>query len=148
MPLFLLETALQKLLNEDADLLAVGINERSITHRLAVHLTPLFPEWDVDCEYNRNGHDPKTLNFGTDTVDTDDTDATTVYPDVIVHRRGTDHNLLVIEAKKADNTEGPERDIRKLEAFIDQLGYQYAAAVVFSTGAAPDYNIKWQYSAI
>jgi hypothetical protein len=148
MPLYLLESALQKLVDEDADLFAVDINERSITHRLAVHLTPLFPAWDVDCKYNRNGHEPKRLGFDVQTVETNDVDAKTVYPDVIVHQRGTDHNLLVVEAKKANNAEGTGRDIRKLEAFVDELGYQYAAAVVIDTGTPPDYHIEWQYPAI
>ena len=148
MPLYLLQSALQRLVDEDADLFTVDINERSITHRLAVHLTPLFPEWDVDCEYNRNGHEPKRLDFGVQTVETGDVDAKTVYPDVIVHRRGTDHNLLVVEAKKANNAGGTDRDIRKLEAFVRELGYQYAAAVVIDTGTLPDYHIEWQHPTI
>ena len=136
------------MIDEDAELFAVDINERSITHRLAVHLIPLFPEWDVDCEYNRNGHDPKRLSFDVQTVETDDVNAKTVYPDVIVHKRGTDHNLLVVEAKKANNAEGTDCDIRKLKSFVGELGYQYAAAVVIDTGTRLDYLIEWQYPAI
>jgi len=45
--------ALATLFERDTHLFAVDANERSITHRLAVHLAPHFPGWDIDCEYNR-----------------------------------------------------------------------------------------------
>jgi hypothetical protein len=32
------------------------VHERSIAHRLAVHMEPHFRhEWDIDCEYDLNG---------------------------------------------------------------------------------------------
>lgn len=37
-----------KLLVKDLD-----INERTVTHRLAFHLTAIFKAFDVDCEYHR-----------------------------------------------------------------------------------------------
>lgn len=51
---------------------------------------------------------------------------TTVFPDVVVHRRGTNaQNLVVIEAKKSTNADDGEWDKTKLRAFRDpeQLGY-------------------------
>ncbi len=47
-------SALFALWEKDRHLLKYDASERSITHRLAVHLEGLFPEYDVDCEYNRN----------------------------------------------------------------------------------------------
>ena len=84
--------ALQRVIDLDADLLAADANERSITHRFAMYLQALLPEWQVDCEYNRDGHNPKRVNLPTTQhPDDEDTDAKTVFPDVIAHRRGTDY---------------------------------------------------------
>ena len=48
--------ALERLKDEDDDLLRFDVNERSITHRLAVYLDEeIRDEWDVDEEYNREG---------------------------------------------------------------------------------------------
>jgi hypothetical protein len=94
-------SALQELLRRDAHLLKVDANERSITHRLAMYLQQELPDLHVDCEYNRDGADPKRLGyFHLERPDTADTDAHTVFPDIIAHIRDTDQNYLVIEAKK------------------------------------------------
>lgn len=60
-----------------------------------------FPDFDVDCEYNRDGVAPKKIGHLGLYPDDDDTEAETVFPDIIVHRRGTEQNYLVIEAKKS-----------------------------------------------
>ncbi len=36
----------------DQHLLEFDLNERTISHRFAVHLQQRFPGWDVDCEYH------------------------------------------------------------------------------------------------
>src|SRR5437879_441983 len=79
--------AIEMLLERDHDLLANDVNERTIAHRLAIYLEPFLNAPHVDCEYNRDGHKPKKLNLTPAGVETDDTDATTVFPDIIVHRR-------------------------------------------------------------
>lgn len=77
--------AVQTLLDRDAYLLRADVNERTVTHRLAVYVEQAFPDWDVDCEYNRDGHDPKEIAFGSG----DDAEhGSRVFPDVIVHKRG------------------------------------------------------------
>lgn len=50
--------AAQLVKEEFADL---NVNERALTHRLAVRLERdlLFASYHVDCEYNRDGQDPK-----------------------------------------------------------------------------------------
>jgi hypothetical protein len=131
-----LDRALSRLLAKDAHLLRVDANERSITHRLAMYLQELFPRWSVDCEYNRNFDDPKRLDVLTDDGKTsaDDTEGTTVFPDIIVHRRNTDDNLLVVEVKKTTSMRGDGRDMEKLNGFRAQLRYGYAAFVKLRTG--------------
>lgn len=134
-----LDRAIQKLLERDRVLLTRNVNERSITHRLAMYLQDEFPEMDVDCEYNRHDFDVKKLEFYPRGTETNDTDARTVFPDIIVHKRGPHGpNLLVIETKKSGNQGGTngETDRRKLRAFKTDTGlrYEHAVFVEFRTG--------------
>ena len=117
--------ALDLLLKHDRFLLEHDVNERSITHKLAQYLQENFPGWDVDCEYNRIGNqriDPKRLQFDVNQTSTDDDQGKTVYPDIIVHHRRIQDNLLVIEIKKSTNPETGDHDEQKLRAFTKQLG--------------------------
>ncbi len=120
------EKALLAFFRKDRDLLCLKANERSITHKLAEHLQHQFADLDVDCEYNRHGYDVKRLTWGHETTRKDCTHAKTVYPDIIVHKRGCDDiNILVIEVKKSDGGD-PSRDMEKLSAFTDPNGeYKY-----------------------
>ena len=126
----------------------LNVSERALTHRLAVHLEfsskGLFAGWHIDCEYNRDGHDPKRLGLG-EPKTTDDGRGSLVLPDVIVHRRResrADANLLVIEVKRAregTSEQDLEYDLNKLRAYHQQLRYRYACFVTFE----PDHNIEW-----
>ena len=130
--------ALGGFFNSDRDLLDIGVNERSITHKLAEHLQRHFKDLKVDCEYNRRVCDTKKLRSCVRTIDNDDLEAKTVYPDIIVHRRGDDKcNLLVIEAKKSNNTASLEEDRRKLREFTRSRGdyeYEFGLLLVFDVG--------------
>lgn len=146
--------ALDRIKDEDDDLLRFDVNERSITHRLAVYLDEeITDEWDIDVEYNREGEDEvsKTVPMDylkskiPDDVDPEDLDAKTVYPDVIVHSRGeTFENLLVIEAKKSGGS--GEYDREKLTAYKDELRYEHGVFVTFKGirgGEDPGYCCDW-----
>lgn len=118
--------AVQTLLDHDAYLLFADVNERTVTHRLAVYVEQAFPGWDVDCEYNRDGHDPKEIAFGSG----DDAEhGSRVFPDVIVHKRGTADNHVVFELKKSNNFEPDDRDFEKLRGYCHQLGYQHGVFI-------------------
>ena len=81
--------AARHLLNQDRYLFANDLNERSITHKFAEYLQHQFPEWNVDCEYNRDHHDPKRLDLPSrHDISGDDVNAKTVFPDIIIHERG------------------------------------------------------------
>lgn len=54
---------LEKFLKEDSYLSDVNANERSQTHKIAEYLQQILPEYNVDCEYNKNLRQEKTLNF-------------------------------------------------------------------------------------
>lgn len=136
----IVRSALRAFFLNDSDLLRRDANERSITHKLAEHLQMQFEHLDVDCEYNRHGDGVKRLAaiLPPDDTRTDCTDAKTVYPDIIVHKRGCDgSNALVIEVKKSSGGDA-NRDKRKLRMFTSPLdpdefryGYSLGMLLVF-----------------
>ena len=132
----LIERAYKMLIEKDGYLLKVDANERSITHRLAIHLESVFPGYNVDCEYNRDGVEPKILKEFNKKIDSDDTCGTTVYPDIIIHHRGENGNFIVIEAKKISNRDDSDKE--KLAIYKKELSYKYAYFVRFPIGE--DFN--------
>jgi hypothetical protein len=134
------ETALRQLSVLDSHLLQHDANERAITHRLAVYLANHFDGWEVDCEYDQLGDAPSRLfselerqlaEVSGEEPLTRDTMGRTVYPDVIVHRRGTQENLLAIEVKKSTNPVPGDFDRTKLAGYKDDpdLRFRYACIV-------------------
>jgi hypothetical protein len=130
--------AIDILFKNDSFLLENDVNERSISHKLAEYLQILFPKWHVDCEYNRmksrkmdKKYITKTLNLPITNLRSEDTDAKTVYPDIVVHKRGTDSNLLAIEIKKKSNNASKDFDYKKLKAFTSQLRYTFGLFIEF-----------------
>ena len=111
----------------------IGINhhvgERAIVFRFAYYLQQILDEhniyadYNLDCEYNRNGSKSKEI------ISLDKN----VYPDLIIHqRRINDNNLLVMEFKTYWNKDQNE-DIKKIKAFInerDGYNYKYGIAVL------------------
>lgn len=131
-----LQRALGRLVDHDGYLLEKDVNERSISHRLAVYIEQEFADWNIDCEYNRDHDDPKKLKR--ENVQNDDLTARTVFPDIIVHTRGTNENLLVIEMKKESHSDDAKAfDQKKLAEFKSQLNYTYAVLVTVSNRAEP-----------
>lgn len=130
----LVKNAIDRLLADDGDLLRNDVNERSITHRLACYLQELFPKWNVDCEYNRNHDKTKKLLTDRKKVGINDTEGTTVFPDIIVHKRISQENLLVIEVKKTTNASKNKFDIDKLDAFKKELHYKHALFLRLKAG--------------
>ena len=121
------ESAIDSLCELDHYLLRVDASERSISHRLAMHLTSRFPNFDVDCEYNRAGFDVKRLKLRERTPRDDELEAVTVFPDIVVHKRGNNEsNLLVVEMKKSSSNVSSDYDFEKLRAFVRELGYKYS----------------------
>lgn len=131
--------ALQTFITNDRFLLDIDINERTISQRLAYYLQKEFLDWNVDCEYNRISKNNKQidfikqLNIPSENVKTDDVQARTVYPDIIVHRRGQEDNLLVIEIKKTTSNISNDLDLWKLWEFRNQLKYKFAIFLKFET---------------
>ncbi|MGO4134651.1 hypothetical protein ACEQ6A_08830 [Rhizobium brockwellii] len=115
---------------QDTDLARAKPEEISITTDLAMKMGPYFPEWRVSPEWTRREDEEKRLAW-------DDEEGKRrlkkIRPDIIVHHmHRQDENLLVVEAKRVQNTDF-EDDIRKLtlmtlEASVDP-SYHYGYAV-------------------
>lgn len=127
--------AVRSLLISDLHLLQVNASERSISHRLALHLATQFEGMDVDCEYNRNGHEIKRLQLPQSCAPTSEDEGNPVYPDIVVHRRSSDENILVIEIKKSTSSVSDKCDLDKLSAFREELGYKTALFLRFKCNA-------------
>jgi hypothetical protein len=130
-----LGVALQEVLKSDRHLLETDGGERSIAARLAMYLQKEFPEYKVDADYNRDGKVPKRLTLPAECKGyRNEDDQSLAVPDVIVHFRGTEGpNLLVLELKKTTNPDKGHCDRLRLQAFREQLGYQYGALIICET---------------
>ena len=143
--------AIEKLQDEDAVFLdpRFDINERSVTHRLGMYLTELFPEEDVDCEYNRayNEHSDEYISKNVDLskiekgMTTKDLVAKTVYPDIIVHKRGENINILALEVKMQWKNDKGKFDVIKAGAYKKRLYYQHSGFLVL--GPFNEFEISW-----
>ena len=126
----MIDTALDVLYSKDKYLIEIEmpetdlvehVGERAIVFRLGIYLQKelnqsKFKEYNLDCEYNRNGTDVKKLPSFINGV----------YPDMIIHKRGSnDKNQTIIEFKGWWN-QNQDTDISKIIEFVDQNGeYKY-----------------------
>jgi len=117
----ILENTLKKLREFDFQLLESNVNERTISHKLAEYLQQNICDLTVDCEYNRHQELVKKLHITYDNVDIADIDAKSIFPDIVIHKRNTDdENLLVIEIKKSINNQSRDFDISKIKALTNE----------------------------
>ena len=129
-------TALHEFYARETFLLEKDFGERTLTHRLAVHIESQFPGWEVDCDYDRLGDRMVLLPHGT-IVSTDDHLGKSIYPDIVVHERATPNNLLAIEVRKADNHQPIEHDRHKLRAMTDaRVWFAYWIGAIVVLGKA------------
>jgi hypothetical protein len=109
--------AIKSLYKNDYSLIRRGCCERSIVFRLGIILKDFFHDYNVDCEYNKNGEVPKNLHkrrFN--------------FPDLIVHKRETNNNnILIIEIKTPNDTKEKHllNDFHKLSGFTGEVEYSY-----------------------
>lgn len=162
--------SLIKLLKHDRILLKNDVSERAITHRLAIYLEHEIREsddrltsgLDVDCEYNRDVtrglHAAKILeqlqddaqkkrkDLVANDASEDEVLSVSTYPDIIVHRRGTnDNNFLIAEVKKARKGLDASHDEAKLKAFTEQNGpneFRYNFGVFIQIPVKPEKGMQ------
>lgn len=150
-----IESAVGLLIERDYQLLNLNANERSISHRLAIYLGLFFEDWNVDCEYNRLDEETKRFDnlkqlkeifsdIEIGDINANDDEAKTVYPDIIIHKRKKQNNVLVIEIKKSigSNDRKDNIDRMKLHEFKEQLQYKNTVFLKIKTGTnlSPPFN--------
>jgi hypothetical protein len=162
-----IDEALRTLVAKDRYLLCQDLHERTIAHRLAMYLQPLFPQYHVDCEYNGNvlrDDQKKYINIiKTDIerlgllgrregqIDTEIIERL-VYPDIVIHKRGTPKNLCVIEIKKSASRISRDYDRLKLEHYTssdneNDLNYELGVLIrVVTNVRRPTYDFEWYRS--
>jgi hypothetical protein len=136
----IVRSCLHELYNQDGQILAQDVGERTICGRLAMLMVPKFPGLSVDIEYNRKGLglEPKDIEMPNENGDLT---TSKVFPDIIVHERGDNlRNILVVEVKKSTNPISDEHDHAKLRALCWQLRYRNGLFLRLSTG--PDANLE------
>ena len=130
---FYIQKALNKLYKNDEYLIKIysdkynkdnHVSERGIVFRFGVYLEKYrlkyFPQYDLDVKYNRNINLIKMLN------------SKPVKPDLIIHKRGTnENNLLVLEFKAWWNKD-QTNDKKRIELFKQELNYQYGATILIA----------------
>src|SRR5579864_787666 len=128
--------ALKEFYAREAFLFEHDLGERALTHRLAVQLERQFPDFEVDCDFDRLG--PRTLNLPHGSiVSTDDHLVKSIYPDIVVHQRAVPNNLLAIEVRKSDNHQPLEHDRHKLRALTDaRIWFAYWIGAMVSLSKA------------
>ena len=137
MILFKLKRALKNFYKKESLLVEYKVAERALTHKLAEYLQKLFHDYNVDCEYNKVGNgDSKRVSALMD-ANSDcphncnecPANKCVIFPDIIVHKRGTDENILVIEAKTSWSRQSSENDHKKLIALRKANEYHYQMGV-------------------
>ncbi|MQB08002.1 hypothetical protein DXT91_28610 [Agrobacterium tumefaciens] len=127
----------------DEELAYADPSERAIVARLGNLLQGKYPGWSIDLEWSRRENVIKRLRYGLSDEELIGKDA--IVPDLIVHRVGKRENLLVVEVKKATNTDY-EGDIWKLKGLTEQAGpYGYLVGlhlvVDVKAGVAPQCDV-------
>ena len=126
----ILEKACKKIYKEDRYLINNRVSERAIVFRLGIYIQRLMNRdaelklYNLDNEYNRNGQDSKRMpGFENGT-----------YPDLIIHKRGSNiNNKIIIECKTWWNDD-IYIDMQKLREFINIRGkykFKYGISIIF-----------------
>ena len=135
----IISDALEKVVSECCYKEVHDMHEVALCHRLAVHLenSGEFGGYLIDCDYNRSGINvkrhprEKVKNCG-------------FRPDIIVHKRGSDDdNLIMIEAKKASATRPQKRKAKKrLKRHAKEYKYCYAFYVEFPKKCVQEDSVR------
>lgn len=143
------EKAKNKFLKEEKEIIKIDVNERTLSARLMFHLQTLllseiyqesYKEYSVDCEYNRRKEIVKILPKEYRELEKKDKQ---IYPDIILHQRNSEKNLMIIEMKKTYSLdEGGKNENRDRLKFLTSLRkenkYKYLLGVYFEVNKFPD----------
>ncbi len=154
-----IEQAIQNFLKNENQLLTRNLNEVLMSTSLAKYVAEEFEGYDTDSEYNGDidkPNDRKALEIAANRINevkkkVNDKNTYKIYPDIIVHERGSnDNNHLVFEIKKDIHSENKkEYDLIKLEHLtINYMGnhynYDLGIQIIFGTsGNTGTYEINY-----
>ena len=132
--------AIGVLFKNDSFLLENNVHERSIAHKLAEYLQVQFLDWNVDCEYNLKGLNTKVLDGISQCSEENTSDR--VFPDIVIHKRDTNNNLVVVEIKA--NNQGNAYDIENLKLFTSRNGdYKYILGLFIKFDRNNNPSMRW-----
>ena len=141
------EKAKNKFLKEEKEIIEIDVNERTLSARLMFHLQTLllndnlyketYNFYSVDCEYNRMNKDMKKIIQ-------EDNIVNLIYPDIILHKRNSNDNLIAIEMKKANSyIKKKENDKNRLKAMTNPRklnNFNYILGVYFEVDTTGNNN--------
>ncbi|PWA08296.1 hypothetical protein [Flavobacterium laiguense] len=130
--------ATEKVIEKDSWLLKNDISEQCISHRLGIYLQEKFAEYNVDCEYNGDidrMNNKKSISILKENLkeigllrEREESDLEkeftkrAVFPDIIIHTRGTnENNLCILEVKKSTSSVKFDYDFLKLKAYTSNF---------------------------
>lgn len=151
------EKAKEKFLKDEKEIIRIDINERTLSARLMFHLQILLLEnesyketykpYSVDCEYNRmNEYKIKALKrYENFEIDDNSDKIRKIFPDIILHKRKEEDNLIVIEMKKStsNNKDCKEKDRERLKIMTnlnDPNNFNYTLGVYFEVDTTGNNN--------
>ena len=151
------EKAKNKFLKEEKEIIEIDINERTLSARLMFHLQTILLEdklyreqyktYSVDCEYNRiNEYKIKTLKrYENFEIDDNSDKIRKIFPDIILHKRKEEDNLIVIEMKKStsNNIDCKEKDRERLKIMTElnePNNFNYTLGVYFEVDTIGNNN--------
>lgn len=122
----IVETALDRLVRYDAQLLDLKACERAIHFKIAHYMArsrAIRRPLTLDCEYNRHWSEDKLLWLFRSPR------ASKVFPDILIHERDSDaNNMVALEIKRPGQS--LHRDHEKLRAFRNQLMYHHVGHII------------------
>jgi len=157
-------SGLNDFLTNENWLITQDLNERAITHCLAIYLLNYFKGFNIDCEYNGDIESPNRkkkiqvlkdlliehrLLSRRELVLEKEFIERAVYPDIIIHVRGTNsNNLCIIEVKKSTSRVNRAYDYLKLQAYTsanfgNTLNYQLGIFIEFIIEDYPSFDLSY-----
>lgn len=150
------DVSINSLFENDNWLIRHDLSELCISHKLAEYLQTKFPDYNVDCEYNgnidqeggrkrivvikRQLKELGLLKKSEEDLPYDLLDRA-VFPDIIIHVRGTnENNLCILEIKKTTSIVPFDYDRIKLSSYTtsyyeNDLKYDLGIFVLIETGS-------------
>lgn len=139
----MVEMTLDEVYKNEEYIFVNDVCERNLVFHFARYFYHVYEKYNgeknysIDCEYNRNRSSFNERKYKELVYDGK---KHKIYPDVILHQRGSnDNNILAIEFKKYNNINNKERekDFMKLEALTDRkLAYKYKLGLFIVLGKA------------